>query len=104
MAKLLWLNYNKPIPNYQDYLCDPLSVVPSSLLDLHTLLFAFYMAGIMAFLMSLVITAANSGIEGNFLSNALHAYQLAMPVAFLCILVVRPIVTKLVFFTVHPHR
>jgi len=66
--------------------------------------FAFYMATIMAFLMSLVITAANSGIEGDFLSNALHAYQLAMPVAFLCILVVRPIVTKLVFFTVHPHR
>lgn len=35
--------------------------------------------------MSLVITAANSGIEGDYLSNALHAYQLAMPVAFLCI-------------------
>ena len=54
--------------------------------------------------MSLVITAANSGIEGDYLSNAMHAYQLAMPVAFLCILVVRPIVMKLVAFTVHPHR
>ena len=66
--------------------------------------FAFYMSTIMAFLMSLVITAANSGIEGEYLSNALHAYQLAMPVAFLCILVVRPIVVKLVAVTVHPHR
>ncbi|WP_426236057.1 DUF2798 domain-containing protein [Pseudomonas sp. TWP3-2] len=66
--------------------------------------FALYMATIMAFLMSLVITAANSGIEGDYLGNALHAYKLAMPVAFLCILVVRPIVVKLVALTVHPHR
>ena len=66
--------------------------------------FAFYMSSIMAFLMSLVITAANSGIDDAYLSNALHAYQLAMPVAFLCILVVRPVVVKLVSFTVHPHR
>ncbi|UQS16673.1 DUF2798 domain-containing protein [Pseudomonas sp. HS6] len=66
--------------------------------------FALYMATIMAFLMSLVITAANSGIESEYLSNALHAYKLAMPVAFLCILVVRPIVVKLVALTVHPHR
>lgn len=62
------------------------------------------MSTIMAFLMSLVITAANAGIEHDYLSNVLHAYQLAMPVAFLCILVVRPIVVRLVSFTVHPHR
>ncbi len=62
------------------------------------------MATIMAFLMSLVITAANAGIDNNYLSNALHAYKLAMPVAFLCILVVRPIVIKLVTLTVHPPR
>jgi len=66
--------------------------------------FALYMATIMALLMSLVITAANSGIEIDYLSNALHAYKLAMPVAFLCILVVRPIVLKLVSLTVHPHH
>lgn len=62
------------------------------------------MSTIMAFLMSLVITAANAGIEPNYLSNALHAYRLAMPVAFLCILVVRPVVGKLVALTVHPQR
>lgn len=66
--------------------------------------FALYMATIMAFLMSLVITAANSGIDNDYLGNALHAYKLAMPVAFLCILVVRPVVIKLVALTVHPHR
>ncbi|KPU53931.1 hypothetical protein AN403_904 [Pseudomonas fluorescens] len=65
--------------------------------------FALYMATIMAFLMSLVITAANTGIDKEFLSNTLRAYQLAMPAAFLCILVVRPIVLKLVSLTVHPH-
>ena len=65
--------------------------------------FAFYMAAIMAFLMSLVITAANSGINEDYLSNALGAYRLAMPVAFLCILVVRPIVIRLVAVTVHRH-
>lgn len=66
--------------------------------------FALYMAAIMALLMSFVITAANSGIQQDFLSNALHAYQLAMPVAFLCILVVRPVVIRLVALTVHPHH
>ena len=65
--------------------------------------FALYMATIMAFLMSLVITAANSGIDNDYLSNTLHAYKLAMPAAFMCILVVRPIVIKLVAWTVHPH-
>ncbi len=65
--------------------------------------FAFYMSAIMAFLMSLVITAANSGIDANYLSNALGAYRLAMPVAFLCILVVRPVVVRLVSVTVLPH-
>jgi len=65
--------------------------------------FAFYMSAIMAFLMSLLITAANTGIDEDYLSNTLHAYRLAMPVAFLCILVVRPIVIKLVSVTVHPH-
>lgn len=66
--------------------------------------FALYMAAIMALLMSFVITAANSGIQTGFLSNALHAYKLAMPVAFLCILVVRPVVIRLVSLTVHPHH
>jgi hypothetical protein len=62
--------------------------------------FAFYMAAIMAFLMSGVIVAANAGIKEDFLARVLHAYQLAMPVAFCCVLLVRPLVMKLVAVTV----
>ena len=100
MAKLLWLNYNKPIPNYQDYLCDPLSVVPSSLLDLHTLLFAFYMAGIMAFLMSIILVWINTGWDDGFFDRVLHSYVITMPIAGCCVIMVRPLVQKLINFTV----
>lgn len=58
--------------------------------------FAFLMAGIMAFLMSMVIVAANTGIQQGYFLRVLHAYTLAMPVAFFCVLVVRPVVMHLV--------
>lgn len=63
--------------------------------------FAFYMSSIMALLMSFVITAANAGVTPDYLSNVLKAYQLAMPVAFVCVLMVRPVVVRLVAITVH---
>nr|WP_314480753.1 DUF2798 domain-containing protein [uncultured Pseudomonas sp.] len=63
--------------------------------------FAFYMSAIMALLMCFVITAANAGIDQNYLANVLKAYRLAMPVAFVCVLIVRPIVGRLVAMTVH---
>lgn len=66
--------------------------------------FAFYMSSIMAMLMCFVITAANSGVGEHYLDNVLKAYQLAMPVAFACVLVVRPIVIRLVALTVHPGK
>ncbi|MNP11981.1 hypothetical protein D3C76_1041950 [compost metagenome] len=53
-----------------------------------------------AALIRLVITAANTGFSNNYLLRALKAYQLAMPVAFGCVLCVRPIVMKLVRMTV----
>jgi hypothetical protein len=62
--------------------------------------FAFFMSSIMAFLMSLVITAANTGVGPGYLSATLKAYQLAMPVAFVCVMLVRPIVIWLVKVTV----
>ncbi|WP_269792439.1 DUF2798 domain-containing protein [Stenotrophomonas sp. Iso1] len=65
--------------------------------------FAFFMAGIMAMLMCLVITAANAGIDAQYPMRVLSAYCLAMPVAFCCVLVVRPLVVRLVGLTVHPH-
>ena len=65
--------------------------------------FAFYMSSIMGLLMCFVITAANAGVNPDYLSNVLKAYQLAMPVAFVCVLMVRPVVLKLVAMTVQPH-
>jgi hypothetical protein len=62
--------------------------------------FAFYMSGIMAFLMSLVIVAANTGVSPGYFSRVIHAYAHAMPVAFVCVLIVRPIVMRLVTMTV----
>mgnify|MGYP003740213845 CR=1 FL=1 len=64
--------------------------------------FAFFMAGIMAMLMCMVITAANAGMDGAYVGRVLEAYLLAMPVAFCCVLVVRPLVLRLVALTVHP--
>ncbi len=66
--------------------------------------FAFYMASIMAMLMCLVITAANAGVDAAFPSRVLSAYTLAMPTAFCCVLVVRPLVMRLVAWSVHPHH
>jgi len=65
------------------------------------IVFAFYMATIMAFLMSLVITAAAYGITDHYVADVMNAYRFAMPAAFVCVLVVRPIVVRLVAWTVH---
>ncbi len=65
--------------------------------------FALYMATIMAFLMCLVITVAEFGIDTHYLENVTNAYRVAMPSAFVCVLIVRPLVARLVAWTVHPH-
>ena len=64
------------------------------------IVFAFFMAGIMALLMCFVIVGANSGLSAGYLMRVLHAYALAMPVALICVLIVRPVVMKLVSLTV----
>ncbi|MCC4622624.1 DUF2798 domain-containing protein [Xanthomonas cassavae CFBP 4642] len=63
--------------------------------------FAFYMAAIMALLMCVVITAT-TGLAPGFHWRVLDAYRIAMPTAFCCVLVVRPLVIRLVAWTVHP--
>jgi hypothetical protein len=65
--------------------------------------FALYMATIMAFLMCLVITVAEFGIGEDYMKNVMNAYRVAMPSAFVCVLIVRPLVARLVAWTVHPH-
>lgn len=61
--------------------------------------FAFYMSGIMALLMCSVIVGSR-GIGKNYLGDVFHAYLLAMPVAFVCVILVRPVVLRLVAATV----
>lgn len=65
--------------------------------------FALYMATIMAFLMCVVITISESGMGPHCFEKVMDAYRVAMPAAFCCILVVRPLVGRLVAWTVHPH-
>ena len=61
---------------------------------------AFYMSSIMAFLMCSVITAVNRGVAEGYWLSVLKAYSLGMPIAFCCVLLVRPLVLKLVALTV----
>ncbi|MBN3856222.1 DUF2798 domain-containing protein [Paraburkholderia sp. Ac-20340] len=63
--------------------------------------FALYMATIMAFLMCLVITFAEFGVDAHYMENVKNAYRVAMPAAFVCVLIVRPVVMRLVAWTVH---
>lgn len=63
--------------------------------------FALYMSTIMALLMCLVITLAEFGFDADYLRNVMSAYQVAMPSAFVCVLLVRPLVARLVALTVH---
>lgn len=62
--------------------------------------FAFYMSAIMALLMCTVITIFNTGMGSGLLTRIGHAYLLAMPIAFGCVLLVRPLVLRLVALSV----
>ncbi len=61
--------------------------------------FAFYMSAIMAFLMCGVLVALNTGLGGNYAWRVLQAYLVAWPIAFVCVIAVRPVVMKLVAAT-----
>lgn len=64
------------------------------------IVFAFFMSAIMAVLMCLIITAVNQGLGDGYLAAAVQAYQIAMPSAFVCVMLVRPLVMRLVSYTV----
>lgn len=64
--------------------------------------FAFYMAGMVAFVMTLVLTALNTGIDAGYPMRVLRGYAVAMPVGFLSVMAVRPLVIRLVAWTVAP--
>jgi len=49
--------------------------------------------------MCAVIVGAGTGLAGGYLGRVLSAYALAMPVAFVCVLFVRPLVLRLTMAT-----
>ncbi|QHE77734.1 DUF2798 domain-containing protein [Hydrogenophaga sp. PBL-H3] len=63
--------------------------------------FAAYMAGIIAFVMSAVLTAINTGLGNGFVLRVFQAYAVAFPVAFTCVVIFRPVVVFLMGKTVH---
>lgn len=65
------------------------------------IVFAFYMAAIMALIMCCAITAFQSGFGPGYWSKVFASYTLAMPIAWACVAIVRPLVVKLVLLTVH---
>lgn len=65
-----------------------------------SLAFAFYMATIIAFMMCLLLTAINTGVDTQFIQRVLSTYVIAMPVAFACVVLVHPLVLYLVSKTV----
>lgn len=62
--------------------------------------FAFFMAGIMAFVMCWIIVSVNSGVDSGLPMRVGAAYIIAMPAAFVSVLIVRPIALKLTSFVV----
>lgn len=60
-----------------------------------SLIFAFYMAMMMACVMSLVSVAMNFGFDGSYLTKVLWAYIKTTPIAFVCIFVFRPLANYL---------
>lgn len=64
--------------------------------------FSFYMAAIMALLMTSVILGVNTGLGHGYVYRVIRAYMLAAPIGFLCVLITRPLVMRLVQWSVRP--
>ena len=59
-------------------------------------IFALLMAAIMSFFMCSTIVAVQAGFTPEYGWNVLKAYLLATPVAFCCVIFVRPLVARLI--------
>lgn len=59
-------------------------------------LFSFYASGIMVLLVSSLLVSINTGLDSGWPMRLLRAYVITWPIAFLTLLVVRPLVMKLV--------
>lgn len=68
------------------------------------LAFAFFMSAMVSAMMSVAITAINTGLPPDYLLRVARAYLASWPVAFIGVLAVRPLVVRLVALTVSPPR
>lgn len=64
------------------------------------ILFSFYTSLIMVLIMSSVLTALNTGIDAAYPQRLLKAYVITWPIAFASLLLVRPLVARLVAWSV----
>jgi hypothetical protein len=70
----------------------------------HKTLVAGVTAAVAALVLMMILSlwlVIPSGLVADYLRRVIQAYALAMPVAFVCVMVVRPLVGKLVAATVH---
>jgi len=65
------------------------------MLNISNLIFAAIMGGLMSLSITAATTLVRVGIAQNFFSACLEAWLVAYPVAFFCILIYRPLSTKL---------
>lgn len=64
------------------------------------LAFSFYASAIMVFIVSGVLVALNTGIDAGYFARFIKAYIITWPIAFVSLLGVRPVVLKLVEWSV----
>lgn len=62
--------------------------------------FAFYMASMMGLLMCAAIVAIQTNLQSGYVNRVLHTYVFVVPIAFFCILLVKPLVMKLTGLTI----
>ena len=62
--------------------------------------FAFYMSAIVALIMTIALTVVNVGLSQDLPAKVIQGYVIAWPIAFGSVLLVRPVVIKLVSWTV----
>jgi hypothetical protein len=66
------------------------------------LVFALVMSLFMSLFMSGVVTAINLGIDGEFVAHWMSAWVKVFPIAFLAIMLFRPVATRITIRLVGP--
>jgi hypothetical protein len=65
------------------------------MMNISNLIFAAIMGGLMSLSITVVTTLARVGMEQSFFMACFEAWSVAYPVAFFCILIYRPLSSKL---------